>query len=59
MLDDLVGEIPAAATWVEFDVSSAVTGDGTYTFVLVGDHKDGIPSTRATTQTPGGIPSWW
>ncbi len=43
VLDDLVGEIPATATWVEFDVTSAVTGDGTYTFVLVGDHQDSIP----------------
>ena len=28
--------------WIEFDVTSAVTGDGTYSFVLKGDVNDSV-----------------
>ncbi len=31
----------ASGTWVEYDVSSEVTGDGTYTFALVSDSAQG------------------
>jgi sugar lactone lactonase YvrE len=31
----------SASTWVEWDVTSAVTGDGTYSFNLVADSSDG------------------
>jgi hypothetical protein len=31
----------APGTWVEFDVTSAITGDGTYTFVLKGNTDAG------------------
>lgn len=29
-------------TWVEYDVTALVTGDGTYTFALVADGTDGV-----------------
>lgn len=32
----------AADSWVEYDVTSLVSGDGTYTFALVGDSNDGV-----------------
>ncbi|HEX2996667.1 MAG TPA: DNRLRE domain-containing protein, partial [Anaerolineales bacterium] len=32
----------AAGTWVEYDVTNLVTGDGTYTFALVADGTDGV-----------------
>ncbi|MBN2115111.1 MAG: DNRLRE domain-containing protein, partial [Anaerolineales bacterium] len=32
----------AAASWVEYDVTALVTGDGTYTFALVADSYDGV-----------------
>ncbi|MBV9788503.1 MAG: phytase [Chloroflexi bacterium] len=31
-----------ANTWIEYDVTSAVDGDGTYSFVLAGSSSDGI-----------------
>jgi hypothetical protein len=34
--------IIGAGTWVEYDVGSMVTGDGTYTFALIGDSADGV-----------------
>jgi hypothetical protein len=39
-LDD-VGAV-AGGTWVEYDVTAAVTGDGDYTFALVGTSSDGV-----------------
>lgn len=32
----------ATNVWVEYDVTAWVTGDGTYTFALIADGKDGI-----------------
>ncbi len=32
----------SANTWIEFDVSPLVTGDGTYSFVLVPTSSDGV-----------------
>jgi len=32
----------SAATWVEYDVTSQVTADGTYSFVMVADGNDGL-----------------
>jgi predicted outer membrane repeat protein len=32
----------AASSWVEYDVTALVTGNGTYTFALVGDGTDGV-----------------
>jgi hypothetical protein len=32
----------AAGSWVEYDVTALVTGNGTYTFALVGDSTDGM-----------------
>jgi hypothetical protein len=32
----------SAATWVEYDVTSQVIADGTYSFVLVADSNDGL-----------------
>ncbi len=29
-------------SWVEYDVTALVTGDGTYSFVLVGDSEEGL-----------------
>lgn len=34
-----------AKTWVEYDVTNVVTGNGTYSFVLVGDSSDGVAFT--------------
>ncbi len=28
--------------WVDYDVSSEVTGDGTYTFALISNSTDGV-----------------
>jgi hypothetical protein len=41
-------------TWVEYDVTSAVTGDGTYTFDLAPESNDGMTanSREATTNKP-------
>jgi len=43
----------APNSWVEFDVSPLVSGDGTYTFVLATDSTDGLQlnSREATTTT--------
>ncbi|MGB8983624.1 MAG: DNRLRE domain-containing protein, partial [Anaerolineales bacterium] len=32
----------AASSWVEYDVTASVTGDGTYAFALVADGTDGV-----------------
>jgi hypothetical protein len=29
-------------TWVEYDVTALISGDGTYTFALLGDGTDGV-----------------
>ena len=43
----------AAETWVEYDVTSLVTGNGTYTFALIADGSDGITfSSREGTAAP-------
>src|SRR5215207_3781777 len=40
-------------TWVEYDVTSQVTGNGTYTFALIADSTDGITfSSREGTTDP-------
>src|SRR5215207_654032 len=40
-------------TWVEYDVTSLVTGNGTYTFALVADSNDGVTfSSREGTMPP-------
>jgi hypothetical protein len=40
-------------SWVEYDVTSSVTGNGTYSFALVGDSADGvILSSRQGMQPP-------
>ncbi|HSB02497.1 MAG TPA: DNRLRE domain-containing protein, partial [Anaerolineales bacterium] len=41
------------STWVEYDVTPLVTGDGTYTFALIADSTDGINfSSREGTAPP-------
>jgi hypothetical protein len=43
----------AASSWVEYDVTSLVTGNGTYTFALVADSTDGVVfSSREGTSPP-------
>ena len=43
----------ATGTWVEYDVTDLVTGDGTYTFALVADGTDGVTfSSREGTSDP-------
>jgi hypothetical protein len=43
----------AIESWVEYDVTALVTGDGTYTFALVADGTDGITfSSREGTSSP-------
>ncbi len=39
-----VGNIPSAAAneWIELDVTSVVTGDGTYSFIVATDSTDGL-----------------
>jgi hypothetical protein len=32
----------ATSTWVEYDVTVLLNGDGTYTFALIGDSTDGV-----------------
>ena len=40
-------------SWVEYDVTSAITGDGTYSFVLAGDSNDAVAfSSRQGVQPP-------
>lgn len=42
-----------AESWVEYDVTSAVTGNTTFNFVLVGDSKDAVAfSSRESNQPP-------
>ncbi|HEU0030104.1 MAG TPA: DNRLRE domain-containing protein [Kofleriaceae bacterium] len=40
MLDDL--DAVASGTWVEYDVTGGVTGNGTYDFALSGSYGDGV-----------------
>lgn len=43
----------AANVWVEYDVTSLVTGNGTFTFALIADSSDGITfSSREGTAAP-------
>jgi hypothetical protein len=42
----------AANSWVEYDVTALVTGDGTYTFALVADSSDGIVFSSREGTTP-------
>jgi calcineurin-like phosphoesterase family protein/fibronectin type III domain protein len=43
----------ATSTWAEFDVTSLVTGDGTYDLVLAGTSTDGVDlSSREATNKP-------
>ncbi len=39
-------------SWIEYDVTSLVTGDGTYTFALVADSTDGITVSSREGLTP-------
>jgi hypothetical protein len=40
-------------SWVEYDVTSLITGSGTFSFVLVADSSDGVVfSSRQGEQTP-------
>jgi len=43
----------ATGTWVEWDVTSLVTGSGTYGFVLAGTSRDASTSTLARPRAPG------
>jgi hypothetical protein len=42
----------AASSWVEYDVTSLVTGNGTFTFALVADSSDGIVFSSREGTTP-------
>jgi hypothetical protein len=42
----------ASATWVEYDVTALVTGNGTYTFALVADSNDGVTFSSREGTTP-------
>ncbi len=43
----------ATDSWVEYDVTALVTGDGTYAFALIADGNDGVTfSSREGTATP-------
>jgi hypothetical protein len=42
----------ASGGWREFDVTSAVTGNGTYSFILVGTSNDGMKFASRETSTP-------
>lgn len=43
----------AASSWVEYNVTTLVTGNGTYTFALVADSNDGVTfSSREGTAAP-------
>jgi hypothetical protein len=35
-------DVVTTGAWVEYDVASLVTGDGTYTFALIGDSSDNV-----------------
>lgn len=49
---DELGSI-ASGSWAEYDVTTAVSGDGTYDFVLVTDSTDGVRfRSREETPTP-------
>jgi len=42
----------ATATWVEYDVTSLVTGNGTYTLALIADSNDGVTFSSRQGTTP-------
>jgi hypothetical protein len=42
----------ATASWVEFDVTALVTGNGTYTFALIADGTDGVTFSSREGGTP-------
>ena len=50
----VIGDVGAvsAGTWVEYDVTSAITGSGTYTFVLGSVSTDATDFTSRETSTP-------
>ncbi|HYN89266.1 MAG TPA: hypothetical protein VER55_12075, partial [Ardenticatenaceae bacterium] len=59
------GEV-VADTWVEYDVSALVRGDGQYSFLIVTDEEDGVTfSSREGSRPPqlvlkfrsGGLPT--
>ena len=48
-----VGGNAPAGTWVEFDLGTAITGNGTYTFVISGGNNDQVAySSRETANSP-------
>jgi len=42
----------ATASWVEYDVTALVTGNGTYTFALIADGNDGVTFSSREGGTP-------
>ena len=43
----------AAGTWVEFDVGSVITGNGTYSFAISGGNTDAVDyGSRETANKP-------
>jgi hypothetical protein len=40
------------SSWVEYDVTAVITGDGTYTFALVADGNDGVTFSSREGATP-------
>jgi hypothetical protein len=42
----------ATSTWVEYDVTTLVSGNGTYTFALVADGTDGVTFSSREGSTP-------
>ena len=55
LLSGIVDNVGAfgTSTWVEYNVTSQVTGNGTYTFALVADSTDGVTfSSREGTPPP-------
>jgi hypothetical protein len=42
----------AAGSWVDYDVTALVAGNGTYTFALVGDGTDGVTFSSSEGTTP-------
>lgn len=46
-------DITRRYSWVDYDVTTLVTGDGTYSFVLIGDSDDGVRfSSRESSNGP-------
>lgn len=45
------GQVRASA-WTEYDVTSVISGDGTYTLVLVGENADGVTFAARESSTP-------